>query len=104
MIKIYCGGENITCTAGDTFSIDITTADGFEPGTTLEFQVAQNEQEDSLIEKIFDLSSGEFEIVLSEEEIKKLPIGNYIYKLTVIDPGGIISTRKSGELTVKWGA
>ena len=104
MIRIYCGGENITYTAGDTFELDITTAGGFEQGTTLNFQIAQNEQSESVINKLFDLKSGCFEVVLSGEETEKLAIGNYIFKLTVIDSGGKISTEKSGELTVKWGA
>lgn len=103
MIKIYYGGENITYTAGDTFKVDITTAGGFETGTRLNFQIAQNEQSESVINKLFDLNDDRFEVVLAEEEIKALTIGNYIYKFTVINPDGSISTEKSGELTVKWG-
>lgn len=103
MIKIYCDGGNITYTAGDTFSINVSATDEFEQGTKLNFQVAENEQAESVINKTFQLIGGGFEITLSKEETEKLPIGNYIYKITIIDLSGNITTRKSGELTVKWG-
>ena len=103
MITIYSDGEHITYTAGDTFSLDVSATDEFEQGAKLNFQVAENEQAVSVINKMFDLTYGCFEITLSKEEAQKLPIGNYIYKITIIDLSGNITTRKSGELTVKWG-
>ena len=75
----------------------------FEQGSKLNFQVAENEQAESVINKIFDLTEDGFEIVLSKEETEMLPIGNYIYKIVILDLNGKITTRKSGELTVKWG-
>ena len=103
MIIIYSDGDHITYTAGDTFSVDVSATDEFEQGTKLNFQVAKNEQDESVIDKMFDLTGDSFEIILSEEETKTLPIGDYIYKIAIIDLNGKITTRKSGELTVKWG-
>lgn len=103
MIIIYSDGELITYTAGDTFSVDVSATDEFEQGSKLNFQVAENEQAESVIDKIFDLTEGGFEIVLSKEETGMLSIGNYIYKIVILDLNGKITTRKSGELTVKWG-
>lgn len=103
MIIIYSDGEHITYTAGDTFSVDVSATDEFEQGTKLNFQVAKNEQAESVINKMFDLTVGGFEIVLSKEETEMIPIGNYIYKIAILDLSGKITTRKSGELIVKWG-
>ena len=103
MIIIYSDGELITYTAGDTFSLNVSATDEFEQGSKLNFQVAENEQAESVINKIFDLTEDGFEITLSKEETEMLPIGNYIYKIVILDLNGKITTRKSGELIVKWG-
>ena len=104
MINIYSDGQQITYTAGDTFFIDVTSVEGFEEGTKLNFQIAENEQSESVVDSVYELSDGAFEIVLSDAEKERLSIGNYIYKIAVVDAGGDIITRKSGELIVKWGA
>lgn len=104
MLRIYSGGEQISYTAGDSFLFCVGAEDGFAEGTRLYFQVAENESADYLINKTFALAGDGFEIVLTEEERKKLSIGNYIYKLVVVDAEDVVITRKSGELIVKWGA
>ena len=104
MINIYSGGEQIEYTAGDTFSVSITAAGGFEKGTKLNFQIAHNEQSEPVVNKFFELSEDGADIALLQEEAERLSIGHYIYKMTVIDSVGNITTRKSGEFTVKWGA
>ena len=102
MIKIYSEGDLITCTQGDEFSLTITSPDGFDDGTKLNFQVAENEEKESVLNLEFELDDGVFEITLKDTQ--QLPIGNYIYKIAVVDPLGRVVTRKSGELVVKWGA
>ena len=104
MIKIYSGGEKITYTAGDTFEISVSSAEGFEEKSTLLFQVAKSENEEFLVNSAFDLINDEFIIILTDEEKGKLPIGEYIYKLVLINEKSEVVTQKSGELVVKWGA
>lgn len=104
MLRIFSGGEQISYTAGDSFMLCVSADDGFAEGTRLYFQVAENENAGYIIDKIFALAGDGFEIVLTQDESEKLSIGNYIYKLVVVDAEDIVITRKSGELIVKWGA
>lgn len=104
MIRIYSEGDRITCTEGDAFLIDVTCAGGFNENETLNFRIAANEGEESLIDKDFQPKRGAFEIVLSEQEIELIPIGEYVYKLAIKDSNGRVTTKKSGEFIVKWGA
>ena len=104
MIKIYSGGDKITYTAGDTFEISVSSAEGFPAGATLRFQVAKDELAELLIDSDFNLTGEGFIISLKNEEKEKLPIGEYIYKLVLVGVDGEIVTQKSGELIVKWGA
>lgn len=104
MIKIYSNGDKITYTAGDTFVMNVTTADSFDEGSTLTFKIAQNETSEDIISKEFSLNGTGFEVSLSEEDRDLLPIGEYIYKLVLKSANDEIITRKSGEFIVKWGA
>ena len=104
MLRVYLDGEQITYTAGDTFLLNISADRAFDDGSRLRAQIAENENSKPLIEKLVELDGGFFELLLSDEETEKLPVGNYIYKLTVIGTDGRTVTRKSGELIVKWGA
>ena len=104
MIKIYSGGDKITYTVGDTFEISVSSAEGFDAGMTLKFQIAKSEDMPLLIDTVFELENTEFSVTLTDEEKEKLPIGEYIYKFVLISQDGEIITQKSGELIVKWGA
>ena len=104
MIQIYSAGDKITYTAGDSFEITVSSADGFPIGAILKLQVAKNEIEPLLIDTIFELENEKFYVVLTDAEKEKLPIGEYIYKLVLVSKTGEIVTQKSGEMIVKWGA
>lgn len=104
MIKIYSGGEKISYTAGDTFILNVSAAEGFEENSSLKFCIAKNEASEYVIDSDFSLTDGRFTIGLTDEEKSKLQIGDYIYKMTVVGGDGKIVTQKSGEFTVKWGA
>ena len=104
MLKFFSEGEQIAYTAGDTFSITVTAEDGFNTDSILVFQIAEDESSQSLINKEIGLDDGAFEITLTESEKEKLSLGNYVYKITIVDSSENIVTRKSGELIVKWGA
>ena len=103
MLRIYSEGEQIAYTAGDTFSINVTAEDGFNADSKLVFQIAENENSQALINKEIGLNDGAFEITLTKSEREKLLLGNYVYKITIVDSAENIVTRKSGELIVKWG-
>ena len=104
MISIYLGGEKISYTAGDTFVLSVASSDGFDERSSLKFCIAKNEESENVIEKEFLQENGQFNVELSADEAAKLTLGEYVYKLVLINGAGEISTEKSGELTVKWGA
>lgn len=104
MIKIFSGGEKISCSMEDTFSLAIESENGFESGTKLKFQVAENEDGELLVDKIFTLNGTIFQIKLIKEEKEKLGLGEYIYRIVLLSPDESVITQKSGELEVKWGA
>jgi hypothetical protein len=97
---------NIEYTAGDTFNMPVTaTSEGeFSAGMQLRFIVAQNTQSEYLIDNTYDINEDlVFNVILSENDIKKVPLGEYIYKI-IIFKNNEIRTEKSGFFTVKWGA
>lgn len=103
MLQII-NGTNIEYTKGDTFDIEVSSADGFESGSTLSLVIAKNEHSAPIIERDFVLiSSGIFPVTLSESDKEKLNIGDYIYKLTLKGANGTVYTQKSGDFIVKWG-
>ncbi len=104
MIRIYSGGEKISYTSGDTFLLTAESCQGFEEDAHLRFQVAENEKSEMLIDSMFDLEEGVFNIELTSEQTEKLVFGNYVYRLVLLGADGSVVTRKSGELEVKWGA
>ena len=102
MIKIYSGGEKISCSTEDTFLLTVEAENGFEMGTSLKFQVAKDEEGELLIDKIFSLNGTFFQIELTEEE--KPDLGEYVYRIVLLNLDGSVITQKSGQLEVKWGA
>ncbi len=104
MIRIFSDGAVISYSQGDTFSLSVESESGFEVGAKLNFQVAESEEKESVIDKIFEDGNSVFEITLTEEEIKKLSLGRYVYKIIIMGPDDSVITRKSGELEVRWGA
>lgn len=103
MITIVCGSD-IEYTKGDTFRLGITTDDGFDENSQLDFIVSENEDSAPVINKTFSLSGDSFEIELTVEDTGKLVYGDYIYKLVIHTPTGEIITQMSGNFKVKWGA
>lgn len=104
MIKIFSDGEKISCSTEDTFLLTVESESGFEADVTLKFQVAENEESQMLVDKIFTPSGTLFKIELTKEEKQKLSLGEYVYRIILLGPDGSVITQKSGELEVKWGA
>ncbi|MBR6523639.1 MAG: hypothetical protein IKT39_03395 [Clostridia bacterium] len=102
MIKIYSGGEKISCSTEDTFLLTVDSENGFEAGTSLKFQVAKDEDGELLIDKIFSPDGATFQIELTEEE--KPALGEYVYRIVLMSADKSVITQKSGQLEVKWGA
>ena len=96
---------NISYSVGDNFDLIIGPDDDevFSTGDTMSFAVYKAETETPLFTKTVTLTDGEFEIVLTENEISKLPVGNYYYKIKYVS-SGITVTQISGNFIVKWGA
>jgi hypothetical protein len=101
---LYITNNNdISYTLNDTFEFFATPDSAVEADTQIKFCIAKNQNDKNLIEKTYTATDNTFLIYLDTEDIDKLSIGSYIYKLTIIDVRGIIDTRISGELRVKWG-
>lgn len=106
MIEINKYNGDISYTKGDTFKLSITPAfeGAFTEGTQLRFVIAQTEMTEPTIDKVFELNDDfTFTLTLSSNEISKLIIGDYLYKMTLIKNNTIV-TEKSGNFEVKWGA
>lgn len=96
-------GDNIAYTKGDSFYLEILCDEGFEDGDILEFSVSPSEKSQNTLFKEIPLDSGKFVITLSEEEIARLSISDYLYKIAVVSAKSGRITHKSGQFTVKWG-
>lgn len=97
---------NIEYTYGDTFSLTIYPADEaeFTTGMQLRFVIAETEESEYIIDKLININDDlTFTINLLDDEKAKLPIKEYVYKISIIK-NGVIETQKSGYFTVKWGA
>ena len=95
--------NNISYTYGDTFNIPIKF-ESFENGDKLRFQVTKSETDALLINKTYSASDNKtVNVSLSEKELKKIPLGEYIYRMTIMGINGVIKTRISGRLDVIWG-
>ena len=97
---------NLEYTKGDTFSLPVRALPGneFSEGMQLEFVIAESEQSDPVIEKVFNVNDDlTFTVTLTDSEKKKLSLGEYIYKMITYKNNEII-TEISGYFTVVWGA
>ena len=103
MVLIYSNGEKITYTAGDTFLIEVSSDEGFDEGAQLKLQIAESETAPLLVDATFNQVNGSFDVALTSREKEKLTLGNYIYKLVLVNVSGEIITQKSGDFIVKWG-
>lgn len=96
--------QNISYSVEDTFSLPISNDNGFEEGSTLRFDIADGENSTPIISNTYTLSNGMFNVTLNSTERKRLSIGNYIYRILIISATGSVTTEKSGDFIVKWGA
>ena len=106
MIEISKYNGDISYTKGDTFKLPITPAfeGAFTEGTQLRFVISLTEMSEPTIDKTFDINDDlTFTLTLSSDEISKLNIADYLYKMTLIKNNTIV-TEKSGNFYVKWGA
>lgn len=95
---------DISFSQAEDFEIEITLDD--EPLTgndVLLFEVAQNDTSANLIEKRFSPVDNAFVVSISDTEKKNLPVGDYIYRMTVNTAAKDV-TYISGNLRVNWGA
>ena len=98
--------KNIEYTFGDTFSLTIFPGEAaeFTTGMQLRFVVAETEESEYIIDKLININDDlTFTITLTDAEKVKLPIKEYIYKMSTIK-NGVVVTEKSGFFNVKWGA
>lgn len=105
MIKVI-NNSDIEYSIGDTFDLPIfpSTADEFSAGMQLLFVVAESTQSTAIIEKTYSIREDlTFNIVLSESDKQKLPLGEYVYKIITYKNNKVV-TEASGYLNVKWGA
>ena len=92
---------DIFYTKGDTFRLFITSSDD-DTIYVLRFQVARNAGADIIIDKTVQPNNEVYTVELNEEEKQSLDIGDYVYRVSLIDQTDVI-TQKSGNITVKWG-
>lgn len=102
-MTIY-SGDNVEYTKGDSFCVEVLCEEGFEEGDILEFSVSPTEKSANIINKRIPLSEGKFYITLNDDEISRLAISSYVYKVSVESELSGRITHKSGEFLVKWGA
>lgn len=102
MIKLLNEGKTIEYTQGDTFELVMTKEDANE-NIKLRFVVALDEASSPIIDEQYQYTNDKFIIALTPSEINRLPIGNYIFKMSFINEYGKIVTDFSGDLIVKWG-
>ena len=96
-------GDNIAYTKGDSFYLEITSEDGFSDGDILEFSISPSERSKSTIFKRIPQEDGKFKVTFCDEDIEKLSINEYLYKISLVSENGGRITHKSGQFTVKWG-
>lgn len=102
MIKLLNEGKTIEYTQGDTFELVVSGEEAVE-NTMLRFVISADEASSPIIDEQYQYSDERFVIVLTSNERERLPIGNYIFKISLIDVSGRVITYLSGDLIVKWG-
>ena len=104
MITIICD-TNIEYTKGDTFLLNVTSDNGFDANSQMDFIIAESETAVPIVNNTYNLNSENgFYITFSDADVGKFNYADYMYKLTLHTPEGDIITQKSGNFKVKWGA
>ena len=95
--------KRIEWSISDTFELMVTDDSNFTDGDTLKFEIAKNETSDMIISNTYELNNGEFNVVLSEADRKKIELGDYIYRIIITSANGSVKTEQSGDFIAKWG-
>lgn len=103
MLQIIAG-RHIAWSVSDTFELEVASDTGsFDAGSTLEFQIARNQETAAIIDKTnISLSDGIFTVSLDSTDRAKLSVGDYIYRI-IVSASGTVTTEISGDFIVKWG-
>lgn len=94
--------SDIEYTHGDSFNLHVSSDVDISGTATLRLQINKDD-ECNVINTTFSQNESGFDVALTEEQKSLLVIGDYIYRLSIIDGANIV-TEKSGNLKVKWGA
>ena len=97
--------NDIEYSVNDTLKL-LVNVNGIEEGATLRFIIAAGEETGYSIDNVYHPNSNgsTFTVTLSEKDKKKIPIGDYHYKIILLKADGTVITQKSGYFRVKWGA
>lgn len=93
--------RGIRHTIDTTFDI-YAEIEGATAADTLEFIVAREAKEKPLIDKTFNFTAEKIPINLTQEDLRPLEIGEYIFKM-IYQKNGIVKCVKSGDFNVVWG-
>ena len=96
-------GCDISYTRGDTFEVNLTLTNQTQNPTSVRFQIAQNDNDDIIINKSYNVSENAATITLEAVDKEKLTNGDYIYRMSVIGDDNSVITQLSGNFKVKWG-
>lgn len=96
-------GCDIAYTQGDTFEISLTLTNQTQTVVSVRFQIAQNDNDDIVINKTYSVSENAATITLEAVDKEKLTNGDYIYRMSVIGDDNSVITQLSGNFKVKWG-
>lgn len=96
-------GCDIAYTQGDTFEISLTLTNQTQTVVSVRFQIAQNDNDDIVINKTYSVSENTATITLEAADKEKLTIGDYIYRMSVVGDDNSVITQLSGNFKVKWG-
>lgn len=106
MIRINEDTGDISYTKDDTFKMTAYTEhEGyFKEGSKMRFVIAETEESSYIIDKTVNINDDlTFTLTLDDTEKAKLNIGDYIYKMILIENNTIV-TQINGYFNVKWGA
>lgn len=96
-------GCDISYTQGDAFEVTLTLTNQTQTAVSVRFQIAQNDTDDIIINKTYNVSENAATITLEAGDKEKLAIGDYIYRMSVIGDDNSIITQLSGNFKVMWG-
>ena len=96
-------GCDISYTQGDTFEISLTLTNQTQTVVSVRFQIAQNDNDDIIINRSYNVSENSATVILETADKEKLTSGDYIYRMSVIGDDNSVITQLSGNFKVKWG-